>query len=253
MKNVYYCPECGHKLIIENTNSRASFDNLSLPKKNMTNPWKNLPKHKPYILPDDKQYIEKYKNYNNLELDTLPEPYVGGINKSKVVFLALNPGFDDSNITINMNSKKFIKDNLDNLKNPISSNFYYFKKGRESTGGYIWWSKKLKPLLTSGVTHKQLLEKMMVIEFFPYHSRKYKHINTKHYIPSQEFSFELTREAMRQNKTIIIMRGERLWLKAIPELIQYPYLTLSSKQNVTISSNNLGENSFDNILKLLKS
>ncbi len=216
-----------------------------------SNPWKSLPFREPYILDDDLAVIENHKNFIGLRLDTLPEPLVGGLNNAKVVFLALNPGFTDSDVSVNMKLTAFIEGCRGNLNDPFESPFYYFNGGLEKTGGYKWWSAKLKPLLNAGVSLEALRDKIMMIEYFPYHSINYKHINA--FTPSQLYSFELVKEAIKQNKTIVIMRSKALWLQAIPELVSHSYMTLSSAQNVVISPKNIGELNFKVLLSELSS
>lgn len=208
----------------------------------LDNPWLNLPQIAPYILPEDLAVIKSHKNFIGLRLDTLPEPLVGGLDNAQVIFLALNPGFTDSDVEVNMQLPEFIEGCRTNLHNPFTSPFYYFNGGLEATGGYKWWSARLKPLIQAGVSLETLRDKIMMVEYFPYHSINYKHINA--YTPSQLYSFEIVREAARRNKTIIIMRSKSLWLQAVPELANHNYMTLSSAQNVVISPKNLGELNF---------
>lgn len=208
----------------------------------LENPWQRLPLVEPFALPEDLAVIEKHKNFIGLRLDTLPEPLVGGLENAKVVFLALNPGFTDADVKVNMQLPEFLNGCRTNLNNPYTSPFYYFNGGLEDTGGYKWWSAKLKPLLKAGVSLEALRTKIMMIEYFPYHSINYKHINA--FTPSQLYSFEIVKEAIRQGKTIVIMRSKALWLQAVPELASYNYMTLSSAQNVVISPKNIGELNF---------
>ncbi len=215
----------------------------------LTNPWTNLPDTEPYIIAEDLAVIESHKNFIGLRLDTLPEPLVGGLNEAKVVFLALNPGFTDSDVDVNMKLPEFIEGCRNNLENPYTSPFYYFNGGLEATGGYKWWSAKLKPLITAGISEEVLRDKIMMVEYFPYHSVNYKHINS--YTPSQLYSFEIVREAIRRNKVIVVMRSKNLWLEAVPELAGYSYMTLNSSQNVVISPKNIGELNFKVLLQEL--
>lgn len=215
----------------------------------MSNPWTKLPTAEPYILKEDLEVIEDHKNFIGLRLDTLPEPLVGGLDNAKVVFLALNPGFTDSDVDVNMKLPKFIEGCRTNLENPYTSPFYYFNGGLEATGGYKWWSAKLKPLISAGISEEVLRDKIMMIEYFPYHSINYKHINK--FTPSQLYSFELVKEAVLRNKTIVIMRSKNLWLEAVPELANHSYMTLSSTQNVIVSPKNIGELNFKVLLSEL--
>lgn len=230
----FVCSNPNRKVIMTNTQSR--------------NPWETL---KPlYILPEDFAAIAHHKNYSNLRLDTLPEQAVGGLDNAEVVFLLLNPGFDEKDITVNLTLPHFVDANRRNLVDPFNSPFYYFGGDLESTGGYEWWRKILKPLLKAGVTEAMLRNKIMAIEYFPYHSKSYKNLPL---VPSQQYAFGLVREAITRQKTIIIMRSPKLWLEAVPELTDYSYMQLNSWLNVTISPKNLGEANFNTILaKLMK-
>lgn len=216
----------------------------------LDNPWENLPTAAPYILPEDLKVIESHKNFIGLRLDTLPEPLVGGLDNAKVVFLALNPGFMDSDVDVNMQLEQFINGCRKNLKDPFKSDFYYFTGGLEETGGYKWWSSKLKPLINHGITEETLKKKIMMVEYFPYHSVNYRHIGR--FTPSQLFSFEIVKEAIKRNKIIVIMRSRGLWEQAVPELAGYPLMTLSSAQNVVISPKNVGEINFRVLLSELR-
>lgn len=207
----------------------------------MINPWFELPSTSPYILPNDDHILRNHKHYINLRLDTVPEPYVGGLNNAKIVFLALNPGFSEDDVNINLNLTGFKTRNLENMQDPFNSEFYYFSGGFEQTGGYKWWTNKLKPLLNSGVTIESLRKHIMVIEYFPYHSVNYKHINLN--IDSQAYSNYLVREALKMNKIIVLMRGRKLWLNSVPEL-EGKFMQLNNPRNVTISINNLGDVNF---------
>lgn len=222
---------------------------------NLSNsPWSKLPETAPYILPEDLSVIEQHKNFTGLRLDTYPEPLVGGLDNAKIVFLALNPGFTDDDVKVNLHLPEFIDGCRSNISNPFTSLFYYFESGLEATGGYRWWTTKLKPLIQAGISISILKDKIMMIEYFPYHSVNYRHINT--FTPSQLYSFEIVREAIRRKKTIIIMRSRALWTEAVPELATYPYLELNSAQNVTVSRTNLdnknGMGTFDKIVATLK-
>lgn len=216
----------------------------------MQNPWPNLPTKAPYVLPEDQSCIDLHRYANNeLRFDTLPEPYIGGLDNARVIFLALNPGFLESDITVNLTHPEFAGANRRNQADPYGSPFYYFDGGFEKTGGYWWWSKKLKPLIDRGVTDQDIRDKIMLIEYLPYHSEKAGKISNLR-ISSQQFNFELVREAIRLNKLIIMMRSEKLWLKAVPEL-EGNYIMPHNKRNVIISPGNMGQGNFDIILQRL--
>lgn len=221
----------------------------------MINPWLDLPQQAPFIAPCDIEALKdrKYK-LDGLRFDAFPEPYGGNINTAKVVCLLLNPGFEDADVTTNFDNPYWVREIRANLEHKTESPFYYLSSKVQETGGYRWWTAKLKFLEKAGVTHDELSSGIMMVEFFPYHSVSYTY--NKQYVPSQLYQFHLVREAMRLGKTIIIMRARNIWIKAIPELATYPYLELNSPQNVSISRANLdnknGVGTFDKVTAKLR-
>ena len=211
------------------------------------NPWQNL---KPlYVLPEDLAAIVHHKNYSNLRLDTLPDQAIGGLDKAKIIFLLLNPGFDDKDISVNMTLPHFVEANRRNLTDPFGSPFYYFGSDLEQTGGYEWWSRILNPLLQDGITEVMLREKIMAIEYFPYHSKTYKDLPI---VPSQQVAFNLVGEAIKRKKTIVIMRGKSYWTNAVSELAAYENTIVHpNPRNVSISPKNIGKANFNKIKNLI--
>lgn len=200
-------------------------------------------------MPEDFTAIAHHRHYPNLRLDTLPEQVIGGLDTAEVVFLLLNPGFDDKDITVNLALPNFVEANRRNLTDPFTSPFYYFGGELEETGGYEWWSRILKPLLKAGVTEAMLRDKIMAVEYFPYHSKNYKDLPI---VPSQQYAFDLVCEAIKRNKTIVIMRGKDKWLKRVPDLATHENtITHPNPRNVVISPKNIGEANFNVIKNLI--
>jgi hypothetical protein len=191
------------------------------------NPWQSL---KPlYVLPEDFAAIAHHRNYSNLRLDMMPGQFIGGLDNAEIVFLLLNPGFNEGDITTDLQLPGFANDIQLNHVDPYKSPFYFFNDGYELTGGHIWWAKILKPLLQAGVTEAMLRDKIMAIEYFPYHSKTYKNLPL---VPSQKLAFDMVREAITRKKTIVIMRSSKLWFAAVPELEKYDFITPNSWLNV---------------------
>lgn len=211
------------------------------------NPWQNL---KPlYVLPEDFAVLAGHRNYSNLRLDTLPDQVIGGLDNAEVIFLLLNPGFDEKDITVNLALPQFVEANRRNLIDPYASPFYYFNGELNSTGGYTWWRRIFNPLIEAGVTEAMLSEKIMAIEYFPYHSKDWKELPQ---VPSQQVAFSLVRDAIERGKTIVIMRGKDKWLNAVSELASYDKVILHpNPRNVSISPRNVGIANFDSIKNLI--
>ncbi len=218
----------------------------------MDNPWTNLPKNEPFILDEDKEEITKF-NYEikedyKIHLELLPEPFLGN-PKSNIVLLNLNPGYHDEDFQFHNNNSYFIEILKKNLSHKEQNYpFYLLNPKIAESPGYKWWSLKLKSLIQK-VGIEKVANELFCIEFFPYHSKKYKSINK--ILFSQEYNFNLLKESIKRNALIIIMRSSNKWLEFIPELKNYKFYKLKSNQNVSITKNNLGE-SFDEILKILK-
>jgi hypothetical protein len=93
-------------------------------------------------------------------------------------------------------------------------------------------------------------KKVMCVEHFPYKSTKYKALGAT--LPSQQYSFEIVREAIRQRKQIVVMRSERIWLESVPALRSYPYIRLTNNQKPYLSRAQMTEEHFKRILTALR-
>ena len=201
---------------------------------------------------------KKLKKENKLELGIIPLHYIGDIRNSRILVLSLNPGFDDDYKEVYKENVGKIVDNLI-FKNP---RFFEVDLYEENKEGY--W-KKLKPLFE--VQYKKALKtkkgldddlddffkrNISLVEFFPYHSRKYDNCydklgkskgNKKDYLPSQKFLLELLNErCINENDDVIIIisRSRSKWFEAIEELKTYSncYI-LSNPQNPSFESENI--------------
>jgi hypothetical protein len=214
----------------------------------MQNPWVEIPKRAPYLLPSDREAIcsfnAKCKPEHKIRLDVLPQPYAGNVKTAQAYLLNLNPGFEKKDIYWQQNLKTFKQANLNSLRGNYKNGFYFLDNKFKQTGAYRWWHKILNQVINVW-GEKRTINELMCVELFPYHSLSYKQI--KKNIPSQEYSFYLVRQAIKKSKPIIIMRRQDLWLKAVPELKHYPYVVLKNKQRPWISKNNVPKNKFDKI------
>jgi len=219
------------------------------------NPWLNLSMSKKgtYIAEQDKEFFSEPKNQKrlgNIQLNVLPEPYVGKINKAKIVFLLLNPGYREGDDQISRPGTDYFRENKLSLIHESNPPFYVLDAKLKKSGGYKWWNRILNPLMKEGVSHKDCSEKIMCIQYFPYHSVKYHHFSKPP--PSQKYSDDLVKQAIAKKKMIVMMRSERKWLERIPEL-QENYIKILNYRNPMISRNNMNPGDFDAIVKLLKS
>ncbi len=207
-----------------------------------------MPNKAPFIAEIDKVYFEKYpKKISHVESGVLPDAYLGNFENAKVIFLALNPGFHKEDLQSYMNDSSYIEANRASLLQK-ADDFYVLNKEFEKYEGYKWWKKKLKSLIDDGISIDTLRKKIMCIQYFPYHSIKYRH--TQQLLPSQEYSFHLVKKAIRLKKKIVLMRSEKIWLQDVPEL-KGEYMKLKNYRNPTVSRGNMENGEYEKIFRLL--
>jgi hypothetical protein len=203
------------------------------------NPWLDVPSQPDYVLPCDSDAIYNYntkaRRIYRLQLDALPEPFVGIIT-APVVLLGLNPGFNDRDPEVH--ARPEFQALLRNNYSQGTSDFpFYLLDPSFESPGREWWESKLKALLNTGFTPRELAWSILVVEYFPYHSRRFDHATLE--LPSQEYGFGIVRSAIARGAVVVIMRARKLWLKRVPQLARYSRaFTLNSSQNVVVSPGN---------------
>lgn len=216
----------------------------------MENPWRALPGRPPFVLEHEEAIITEF-NQNlkptqqdkyQVHLDVMPEPYLGRPD-APVVLLNLNPGFWESDVAWHTQDPSFKRKSWANLFHEQASHHFYLLhpelKGSES---HAWWNKRLRSLMKDcgKAKGRQIVaENLLCIEYFPYHSKKYKPLSQNQILESQKYSFHLVQTAIQRNALIIILRSVNLWEAVIPKLIGYERrFELNSKQASYISRSN---------------
>lgn len=210
----------------------------------MLNPWLELPKKKPFILKQDKSLLKEPNSYE-IDFTLLPEPFLGMPN-AEIMLLNLNPGIHESDI-IYHRQPTFQRLNAHNLHHkPTTYPFYLLNPALKECPGYNWWSKKLSHLINK-FGQEQVSKKICCVEYFPYHSKRYRFPNSKQ-LPSQEYSFYLVRKAIKQGTFIIFMRSHSRWRAAVPELKTYHNKSsVKSIQNPYLTPKNLSSSAYKKI------
>ena len=226
----------------------------------MENPWKNLELNSegPYISSGDEASIEKLqtrlggKEEYKLHLELLPEPFIGDPN-APIYLLNLNPGYKEENKSEMLIIQNDIIDN--NKHKSMNYPFYYLNPDEEKAAikGSEWWLSKLSQLKKEVGDQQKLSKNIFCIEYFPYHSMKYKDCKEIGKLPSQKYVRYLIEKAINneknnENKIFIIMRSLKKWL-GLEELRSGLYklqksnriFFCSNYQNPAISFNNLKE------------
>ncbi len=216
----------------------------------MDNPWVNLPKVAPLVLPEDKTLIDDYNasrgitNPSYIHLEQPPEPFIGNPD-APIVLLNLNPGYSpETNASFDTNSSYFQGTILGNLAHTLKDYpFYLLDPQSGGSGGYKWWYDRLRTLINECGEdgQRKVAQNILCIELFGYHTTKWHYKIPE--VPSQQYGFYLVRQAMDRGALIIVMRKRWLTsplvLKYLPGLNGYEALyTLNATMAMFITPNN---------------
>lgn len=200
------------------------------------NPWKQLPDRPPFVLCEDAPLIDAYnvtaKDDFLLHTEILPEPFIGRTD-APIVVLGLNPGFKEIDREYH-SQPKFVRRLRDNLcEQPSDWPFYLLAPDIKRTA---WCELRLGPLIKE-VGAPAVAVNVLCVEFFPYHSKHFRHHRLR--LASQAYGFQLVRRAIARNAVIILLRSGRLWIRAVPELEYHTNLyAVNSVQNPVVSERN---------------
>lgn len=204
----------------------------------MNNPWHFLPQSEPYVLPDDAALVDCFNAKATikrfLHLNILPEPFVGN-PAAPVVVLGNNPGYSEKGLGLRGDSVFMCRMRNNLLHAPSDCPFLYLDPAF-SGPSKKWWESKFKHLLRH-FGNDVVARSILAVEFFPYSSQRYGHGRLP--LPSQQYNFHLVRSAIARRAVVVLTRGEKRWLKAVPELDSYGrFFRLKNKQKSSLSPNN---------------
>lgn len=192
----------------------------------MQNPWENfgrLVSAAPYVLPEDAPYVAYFNQAADSEhsiiTGQIPEPWLGNPRKACLIVLQLNPRYLGT-------------DPLDSDKQQVIG----MEEGPHFglASGNKWWRSCFRSLaldigrdrLPDGAEefqiefgYRHLASRVCSVEYFPYGSDKFAHSQLR--LPSQNYSFQLVREAVVRGAFVALMKGKKEWFGAIPELWTY--------------------------------
>jgi hypothetical protein len=225
----------------------------------ISNPWERLPEKPDYVLPEDREAIQKYNERAGVEykirLNMFPVPYIGDVENSPVVLLQLNPGceippgFDHPNDEYAYLPRLLELERENILHQPSEYPFIYLNPELRLSGGFRYWSKIMAGFLKSRDDYHRMANKISCIEFLPYHSKNYDHLGET--LSSQQYGFHLVRNALNRGAKIIVMRNEKRWLQAVPEL-EGRFFKLNSARGAYISRSNMVDFEFQEIQRALQ-
>jgi hypothetical protein len=202
------------------------------------NPWIVLPEAPPYVLSQDAsavaQFNERANARSRVEVDLLPEPFVGRLD-APIVMLLLNPGVEGSEFTVHRDPRFIEPVRACHRQLPREYPHYYLAP--DAIGPGVPWNRRvLKPLIEEfGL--RAVSGNVTALEYFPYHSVGFQHHRLN--VPSQAFVFDVLRRAIQREAVVFVTRGVRIWEAAVPELVTYGRkFQTRSVQNVVISPRN---------------
>lgn len=220
----------------------------------MQNPWIALPeKDSKYCLQEDFHLLQSFNDHHRsrphfqVQLNSIPEPFVGNPDSAKVVFLLLNPGHSEEDLKwqASVDFRKCFFQNLKHEKNQFP--FYVLDPRFKDSGAGRWWRRKLSPMLAIH-GEETVSKKIVAIQWFPYHSVRFFRLGMKGLLPSQVYSHWLTQRLIDEGKQIVVMRSFNLW-KEVVKFKEEP-MVLKNPRNPTFSKANLGEEAFEKLSDL---
>jgi hypothetical protein len=214
----------------------------------MNNPWVQLPHIEPFVLKEDRPSIQSFNQsadeLHQIHLELLPEPFIGDPN-APVVLLNLNPGYNVRDIRFHQSDEYFIRSLRNNLEQRTQEYPFYPLDPRNGASPASRHCLRRLDRLIKECGPLRVAHGVLVVEFFPYHSKKYKRVASV--LASQRYSFYLVEQAIHRKAIVVLMRSEKRWRTHVSQLNEYPVLKIRSWQNPTITKKNLRDG-FDEIV-----
>ena len=167
---------------------------------------------------------------------------------AEVLVLALNPGFHPDDL-LDVRNPDYAEQWRLALSFATRTPFHFLDAAFRQTGGGRWWHKRVRELIEAA-GFDAVSRGLMCVEHFPYKSTRYAALGET--LPSQQYSFTIVREAIRNNKPIVIMRSERIWLESVPELREYSYIRLSNHQNPYLNRAQMTNEQFERVVAAIR-
>ncbi len=194
------------------------------------------------MLPIDRATLS---GLDGLQLNALPVPYVGSPLQAVLYLLLLNPGLAPESERLH---DAYSEQNRLGLTFRSRVPFWPLDPALAGVSGHTWWAQRFRRLADE-VGWDTVRERVMCVQFFPYHSLTFSVPRVRP--PSQTFSFGLVRDAAREGRAIVIGRGRKLWAQAVPELATGHY-DLVNPRAVFITPKNVAGDRFGELVRQLK-
>ena len=200
------------------------------------NPWIHLRTRAPFVLQEDAEAIEAFnrrtKPETRIETDLLPMPFVGRI-EAPVILLLLNPGVVDESYIVHRIAQFRRSVRACHRQDPVEYPNCFLDPKTEGPG-VEWWTRALGYLIRL-CGRQKVAQHVAALQYMPYRAREFSHSRLR--LPSQQFTFQALRAALRRKTVVLICRGKTPWTAAVPALARYrrAFYTKNPRQ-VVISS-----------------
>jgi hypothetical protein len=211
---------------------------------------------------------------HRLNLDLVPEAFVGRPDAPLVLLGNISGVSETGGPPSSYRLEQAFKDRMRNNLLHIDSDrpFPYFDPAIMPPGEH-WWDRKLKHVLAEfgdGDSAKSILGlNMLAVDFFPYVSWSNRYAHQSLDLPSQEYSFDLVRNAVKQEAVVVLpnrkrqglghppvivfRHGERRWSEKVKELMGYHHrVRLKSYQSGALGPNNCRDSDWSHIQELAR-
>ena len=205
----------------------------------MKNPWTELPEQPPYVLPPDREKLERHNASSppgaRFETRALPFPFMGKTD-APVVLLHLNPGLAKADLS-QQETDAFRTRYRANLGHAdLAHPCFLLDPALRAHPGHSYWRKHLSSMLEALGTAK-LSRGLLILEWFPYASESAPARFPR--LESQNYSFDLLRRSIAGKAVVIVLRARQRWEEAVPELLGYnSRFELNSPQAASVSPKN---------------
>jgi hypothetical protein len=234
----------------------------------MKNPWEDVVRdgNGNYYAKIDKDAVFELKNRLEgtdcaLHLECYVDSCCTGDPNAPVYLLTLNPRYDPNTDKIadealyERYSKKHRGKKPEYPYGPLDPELKdtgaaAYVRGRMH---WIWEELAKKAGIDEEAAKKIVANTICEVLYFSYKSKQFS--MTDRTVPSQEYTFELVREAIKRGALIIIMRSQKLWEKKVPELKKHKekglVYVLKSPRHITISPGNISPEGFDKLIETI--
>jgi hypothetical protein len=214
----------------------------------LKNPWTEIPDRPDFVLPQDEPFIRSYNRLcedgapSKINLAHTPEPRLGPLS-APVYMLLANPSYNASQ----PDGEPDPKAREAQLESARRDDTTHLGIGQPND----WWRKRVRRVADAVGTDKAA-RGICSVEFFPYRSLKFDHAQIR--LPSQQYTFGIVRDALRDGRLIIVMRVASAWFGAIPELadsIGKTVFIAKNNQSSYLTDGNLGDVAYGRLCEQL--